>query len=179
MLFQLNPELSDEDFDQWGLSVSAKVVARALQRYGMYLCDNGGSMALQLQLLDKRTEVNRQKWDALAPELYSSTNKIPTGQLRLIHTGEPRTGGDASVVTTPLIMPQCGTFEDQVEIRIIANEHWPGATVRYTLDGSEPTVTSPLYNGPFMLTSGKTIKARAFHPKGRDSHVMRALIYVN
>ncbi|GAA3651654.1 lamin tail domain-containing protein [Flavivirga jejuensis] len=35
--------------------------------------------------------------------------------------------------------------------------------VRYTLDGSEPTITSPLYNGtPITLTNSTTINARAF-----------------
>ena len=178
MLFQLNPELTDEDFDRWGLSASAKVVARALQAYGMYLCDNGGSMAMQLQLLDKSTEVNRQKWDTLAPGLYSSISGIPTGQFRLINTGAPRTGGAGSVVTTPLIIPQCGTFKDEVSVTMVVNQHWPDALIRYTLDGTDPTASSLLYTGPFTLTSGKTIKARAFHPDGKDSHVMRAPIFI-
>lgn len=35
----------------------------------------------------------------------------------------------------------------------------PGAAVRYTLDGSEPTAASPLYAGPFPLPRGGTVRA--------------------
>jgi hypothetical protein len=178
MLFQLNPQLTDKDFNNWGLSNGAKVVAKALQKYGMYLCDNGGDMALQAQLLDENTEVNRKKWDNISPGLYSSVSKIPTNQFRLINTGEPLSGGAANVVTAPLIIPQCGTFKDNVKITILVNENWPGATIRYTLDGSTPAASSLLYKKPFILKSGKTIKARAFHPDGKDSYVMRASIII-
>jgi hypothetical protein len=40
---QLNPALTDADFTRWGLSPAGKTVARALQQYGMYLIDSGGS----------------------------------------------------------------------------------------------------------------------------------------
>lgn len=46
---QLNPELTDADFDAWGLSAEAKVIARALQQYGMYTVDNSGSSKLFLE----------------------------------------------------------------------------------------------------------------------------------
>ena len=34
--------------------------------------------------------------------------------------------------------------------------------IRYTLDGTEPTATSPLYEGPFELTTTTVVKARVF-----------------
>ena len=43
---------------------------------------------------------------------------------------------------------------------------YPDGTVHYTLDGSEPTLQSPEYDGtPFMVDKDAVIKARAF---GRD-----------
>lgn len=174
MLFQLNPALTDENFREWGLSPAATIVARALQEYGMYLCDNGGNMALQLQLLDKRTEVNRMKWDTLAPGLYSTVTKIPTHEFRVMDTGPPLTGGAATRITAPLIVPQCGSFQGQVKVTMVTNAHWTDATIRYTLDGSIPTESSLLYREPFVLTSSSTVKARAFHPDAKASHVMRA-----
>jgi len=130
MLFQLNPQLTDKDFTNGDLSAGAKTVAQALQKYGMYLCDNGGDMALQLQLLDKNTEVNRSKWDAISPGLYSSLTKIPTNQFRLLKTGEPIIGGSENVVTTPVIIPQCGTFKGEVKVIIKVNECYPKFSVK-------------------------------------------------
>ncbi|HEY0075727.1 MAG TPA: chitobiase/beta-hexosaminidase C-terminal domain-containing protein, partial [Abditibacteriaceae bacterium] len=40
----------------------------------------------------------------------------------------------------------------------------PKAEIRYTLDGSDPTLASPLYRGPLTLTSSTVVKARSFRP---------------
>lgn len=87
-LFQLDPSLTDRDFDSWGLSEPGRIVARALQRYGMYLCDNGGDMALQVQLLDPDSGTHRAMWDRRAPGFYRSVEDIPTDAFRLIDNGE-------------------------------------------------------------------------------------------
>jgi alpha-L-fucosidase len=41
--------------------------------------------------------------------------------------------------------------------------------IRYTLDGTDPLASSPLYKQPFVLPEGGVIKARAFNSKGRRS----------
>lgn len=38
-----------------------------------------------------------------------------------------------------------------------------GATIRYTLDGTEPTINSKLYKIPLKISKPGTIKAKAFH----------------
>lgn len=43
----------------------------------------------------------------------------------------------------------------------IPNEH-ASAEIRYTLDGSEPTLDSPLYQAPFKLPEGGLVRARLF-----------------
>ena len=53
----------------------------------------------------------------------------------------------------------------------------PGATIRYTTDGSEPTMQSPQYTGPVELVlvpAGMPVNARAFLPDGRASVVASA-----
>lgn len=40
----------------------------------------------------------------------------------------------------------------------------PGTTIRYTIDGSEPTVQSNLYEKPLVISSSSTIKAMAVAP---------------
>jgi len=89
MRFQLDPSLTDKDFDAWGLSRDGKILARALQKYGMYLGDNGGAMALQVQLLAPTPEKHFQIWEKLFPGFYKNIERIPTDKLRVIYTGEP------------------------------------------------------------------------------------------
>ena len=38
----------------------------------------------------------------------------------------------------------------------------PTATIRYTLDGSDPILTSPVYSGPINITTTKVLRATAF-----------------
>jgi len=179
MLFQLNPELSDADFNNWGLSASAKIVARTLQKYGMYLCDCGGPMALQLQLLDKDVAISRQKWDEKAPGLYNTIQKIPTNLFRLIYTADPVTRGAANTVTTPLIIPVCGNFSKPVTVTIKVHQAWPDAKIYYTLDGTDPTASSTPYTRPFLLSSGAVVKAKAYDETGIPSHIMKAPINIS
>ena len=35
-------------------------------------------------------------------------------------------------------------------------------TIRYTLDGTEPQITSPIYEGPFVVNSTTVVKAKMF-----------------
>lgn len=46
---QLDPSLTDEDFDQMGLGPTAKIIARALQEYGMILVDTSGSFKMYVE----------------------------------------------------------------------------------------------------------------------------------
>jgi len=47
----------------------------------------------------------------------------------------------------------------------------PGATIRYTTDGTPPRRTSPEYTGPFALREMATVMARAWWPDGAWSRV--------
>lgn len=48
------------------------------------------------------------------------------------------------------------TFTDSVYVALYADA---GLAIRYTMDGSAPTASSPLYTGPFWLKSTATVKA--------------------
>lgn len=50
------------------------------------------------------------------------------------------------------------------------------ATIRYTLDGSEPCSTSLLYQGPFSMIPAGTIKARAFAEKRLASRMAASIV---
>ncbi len=55
------------------------------------------------------------------------------------------------------------------EGKLYANVDFPGLTIRYTMDGSEPGTDSPVYGGPVEV-SGK-ILLRSFDTRGRGSRI--------
>jgi hypothetical protein len=63
-------------------------------------------------------------------------------------------------VATPILSPRSGTYSGS--IRATARCATNGATIRYTTNGSDPTVRSSLYRGPITITRTMTLKARAF-----------------
>ncbi len=52
--------------------------------------------------------------------------------------------------------------------RLLVNTAYPGMTVRYTTDGSDPTSASPLYSEPLEMTS-EVVKLSTFDARGRAS----------
>ncbi len=65
----------------------------------------------------------------------------------------------------------------QPKATLVLSTPIPGATIRYTTDGSEPTAQSPQYAGPVELAlvpAGTQVSARAFLADGRSSVVTSA-----
>ena len=58
------------------------------------------------------------------------------------------------------ISPGSGLFYPSAKVAITCSE--PGVTIHYTLDGTEPTDSSPVYSGPLTIEDDVTIKARAW-----------------
>ena len=57
--------------------------------------------------------------------------------------------------SSPQILPNGGTFINQVGVVITTAT--AGATIRYTLDGSQPSSASPIYSGPISITSTNVV----------------------
>jgi hypothetical protein len=73
-------------------------------------------------------------------------------------------GGTA---TAPVISPRGGLFTDSVSVTMATTT--PGAEIHYTLDGAEPTSSSPVYATPVVLAATATVKAKSFHPELPES----------
>ncbi len=58
--------------------------------------------------------------------------------------------------------------DDPRSFRVTMNNHIPEGVIRYTLDGSEPTVESTLYTEPVKISDVRVVKARVFGPDGRS-----------
>lgn len=63
-------------------------------------------------------------------------------------------------VTAPTVTPNGGTY-DAMQLVALASTT-PGSTIRFTLDGSEPTFWSTLYSLPFVVDATTAVKAKAF-----------------
>lgn len=65
------------------------------------------------------------------------------------------------------IVPFGGDFSDQIDVTLKADARMEkGGTLHYTLDGSEPTVHSPVYSKPITLTHTTILTARSFDADG-------------
>ena len=62
----------------------------------------------------------------------------------------------------PLITASEIHFSQPLTVNITTPQTSNQTIIRYTLDGSEPTETSPLYNGPFTVNVTTVVKARVF-----------------
>ncbi len=78
---------------------------------------------------------------------------------------------DLSTLYAPVITPNGGTFRGSVEVSITAQD---GATIFYTIDGSDPTANSIKYAAPFTITQDTTVKAVAIKENCHDSEIATA-----
>ena len=87
-----------------------------------------------------------------------------------ITPGEGNGPGHEGFVRPPEIMPQDGFHEIDVQVGVLPAA--AGDQVRYTVDGSDPTETSPLYEGELSFDRNLIFKARAFRGTALPSEVV-------
>jgi len=73
---------------------------------------------------------------------------------------------------TPILSPAGGSYTDAATVTITTAT--AGATIRYTIDGSDPTASSTPYTGPVTLLATATLKARAFSATTASSNLASA-----
>lgn len=95
--------------------------------------------------------VDRRPFGGHGEETYYT---ITRGDEQLITVGGPPSL--PRLTTTP------GDFTGSTAIAFEPVQ--PGATIRYTLDGSEPTPSATLYTGPFTIDASTTVKAITYAP---------------
>jgi hypothetical protein len=75
-------------------------------------------------------------------------------------------------VATPVANPVAGAVAADSTVALTTAT--AGASIRYTLDGSAPNVTSTLYDGPILINEALTIKAIAVKEGMNNSLVLTA-----
>jgi alpha-tubulin suppressor-like RCC1 family protein len=71
----------------------------------------------------------------------------------------------------PVPSPSQGTYNSSVTVTLTA---MPGATIRYTINGNNPTASSTIYGPPLELTETTTVKAIAIHDDYTTSAIATA-----
>ncbi|MDP2173145.1 MAG: chitobiase/beta-hexosaminidase C-terminal domain-containing protein [Candidatus Cloacimonadaceae bacterium] len=77
------------------------------------------------------------------------------------------------IVAMPSFNPPAGTYQTAQNVSIACIT--PGAQIRYTTNGSEPTETSALYTNPIFVGSTTTIKAKGYHVDLMPSNIATAV----
>jgi formylglycine-generating enzyme required for sulfatase activity len=81
--------------------------------------------------------------------------------------------GTKDQCATPSLNPAGGTYTDPQSVTITCETE--GATIRYTIDGTNPTASSTIYSNPINVNSSITIKAQAFKEGWTNSQIISAL----
>jgi len=76
------------------------------------------------------------------------------------------------VVATPTFTPEAGTYYEEQTVTITCATE--GATIHYTIDGTNPTEESPVYGDPLTISETTTVKAIAMKEGYDDSAIAEA-----
>jgi len=130
--------------------------------------------------------------DACDPDGYSISPSVLSAFLAWLaprsSTGTYiRTMRDASDNTAPVSSIACNgstcsstAYTAPVSVSLSATDAGSGVgAIRYTVDGSDPTASSPLYSGPFAVSTTATVKYRAWDVAGNVEATNSRLIEVN
>lgn len=97
----------------------------------------------------------------------------PLSEPRTVATEAPRSG----VAAEPQFSPKPGVFkgDTSVTLQSVAS----GAEIHYTVDGSQPFLSSPVYRAPIMVKGTElTVKAFASAPGKKDSAVVTGIFRI-
>ena len=81
--------------------------------------------------------------------------------------------GRADVAVAPVISAEANIFVGALDVTVASDRE--RVELRYTLDGSDPTVGSPVAHGPLQLRNTATVSARAFRDGKAVSPVAKGI----
>ena len=74
----------------------------------------------------------------------------------------PNDAGVPGVTSTPIFSPPGGAYLDPVDLEMTGE--FPETVIHYTIDGTQPTESSPAYSGVINLAKTTVVRARAYSP---------------
>ncbi len=80
---------------------------------------------------------------------------------------------DDRAALAPAVHPAGGNDRDAVRVTITPPLYWRAGGLRYTTDGSTPTLASPTYRGPITLSRSATVTACEFDGSGKPGPLVQ------
>ena len=116
----------------------------------------------KVELNGKEIETNFVTYEQLmgGGELHFSLTDQPNRKRGVTADSAPYSFTKEAVVSIPYVDKDLNLFMDSVRVNLATAT--AVATVHYTLDGSEPTQQSPVFNAPLVLKNTTQINAKAF-----------------
>ncbi len=110
--------------------------------------------------------------DKIAP--YSKSNMNSASYNFYLDLFVKTEGGDppTPTVATPTFTPAAGTYNEAQTVSIACSTE--GATIHYTIDGTTPSESSPVYSTPLNIEETTTVKAIAMKEGYNNSNVATA-----
>ncbi len=101
----------------------------------------------------------------------------PSAQWADGYVSTPQRSIKADVAAEPRFSPSPGVFRDDIEVTL--KSETPGATIHYTVDGSQPFTESSVYHAPIVVKGTElTIKAFASAKGKKDSPVVTGIFRI-
>ena len=129
----------------------------------------------KVELNGKEIETNFVTYEQLmgGGELHFSLTDQPNRKRGVTADAAPYSFTKEAVVSIPYVDKDLNLFMDSVTVNLATAT--AGATVHYTLDGSEPTQQSPVFNAPLVLKNTTQINAKAFKDGFQPSSTLSIL----
>ncbi|MCR5752448.1 MAG: chitobiase/beta-hexosaminidase C-terminal domain-containing protein [Kiritimatiellae bacterium] len=103
---------------------------------------------------------------------FGKQNNVAQYYAEIEAVGTAASGEPVATVAAPAFSPASCSFYPTTNVTITCAT--AGATIRYTLDGNDPTESSVAYTTPIAITATTTVKARAFATGKNPSAVVSA-----
>lgn len=118
------------------------------------------------------TEATKGIWEGVAETVTLSATYTESGAVQIETITV--TYGNPPTVEKPESSVQTGSYETPQNVTLTCST--VGATIHYTIDGTEPTAESAVYTSPINVSTTTTIKAIAVTTEGSTSFIMEVTL---
>jgi hypothetical protein len=156
---------------------STPIATNIIGRWFHMICAYNPTTGLSRVWIDGTQVVSRTESHPLSTVYYFKNGTYHVATLSRVHFRGIRlwSHDQTGLVQMPSFTPLDGTYSNAQLLSIWSPT--PGASIRYTTNGSTPTETSgTLYSGPILISSGTTITAIAFKSGMTTSGVNSSVI---